>query len=529
MSDLIIRGGLIVDGTGRDAFLGDVRIADDRISAVGTSISSEPAQQIDARGLVVAPGFIDLHSHSDFTLLVNRQATSALLQGVTTEVVGNCGLSFAPAYRKSEIAHSLPTYLRDVLITWSSFGEYLGVLADGGIGINVAHLVGFNALRLSSSGYAARPASRPERRKMSNWLAEAIAAGAWGFSAGLEYVPGSSATREEITTLARVAAEADALVAIHGRGHGETYLDAVQEAIRIGSDAGARLQISHMTPHRYAAPAFAAKTAADQVSRFRLAGLDVAFDVHPYLWGLSFLTAALPAWALDGGPDELAIRLSDQATRSLLRQNSNPLPNQLKSGMWHTLIPRNLQVLHEYNGLTMAAIARDMGKDPWDALFDILVAERVRATSLLWIFEIIDEEDLHLLMRQPDCIVESDGMALDINGPLAEDAPHPRCFGWTARFLGYHVRERGVLNLTEAIRRITSLPADRLRIVDRGRLEPGAYADVVVFDPVQLADLATYDHPARAPRGIRAVVVNGSPIVDEGNVRPLLAGRILRR
>ena len=524
--DWIIRGGSLVDGNGSPIRRADVGIVGGRVAAIG-GLDHAVGSAIDATGQYVAPGFVDIHSHSDFTLLLNRPASSSLRQGVTTEVIGNCGISFAPAADES-IRGLMPQYTRLIPIEWRTFGEYLDVLARPGLGENVAHLVGNGAVRLAVMGFDNRPATPDELRKMERLVEEAMAAGAIGLSVGLEYPPGNLASRDELVALCRVVARHGGLYAIHMRNQDHGYLAAVDEAIDIAERSGARLQISHLPPHRDTTPAGAAEAAIDLIRAARSRGVDVTFDVHPYLWGLTFPTALLPPGALEGGPTHFLERLKDSAFRQAVRDYPNSLPQHLRRGHPEKVVLRYAEQSPQFIGKSLADIATELGVDAYDAAFELMRAEGKGLVGMMWIVELVEEDVLRYLLRQPECLVAADGMTLATEGPLASVGMHPRCFGWTARLLSRYVRDESLLSLPEAIAKMTGRPAAKAGLKDRGVLREGIPADVVVFDLDRVRDNASYQQPNVYPDGFSHVFVNGQHVVADGTQNSDLSGRVLR-
>jgi N-acyl-D-aspartate/D-glutamate deacylase len=527
--DLVVRGGTVVDGTGAPPRRADVGVAAGRVVRLGQldAAPTHGARVVDAAGQFVCPGFVDIHSHSDFTLLLNRPASSAVRQGVTTEVVGNCGISFAPT-RGDSVRTIMPRYASSLAVDWRSFGEYLDRYAHPGLAENVAHFVGHGAIRLAVLGMTNRPPDAAELAAMVRLLEEALDAGAVGLSVGLEYPPGNIAARDEILALCRVVARHGRLFAIHMRNQDAGYLDAVAEALDVAERSGAGLQISHLPPHTDTTPPGAARSAIALLRAAQSRGVDVSFDVHPYLWGLTFPTALLPPGALEGGPGRLVERLDDPAFRQAVRDYPHALPQHLRRGHPEKVVLRYAERSPGFVGRSVAEIAAVVGGDAYDAVFHLLRTEGEGLAGMMWIVELVDEEDLRFLLRQPDCIVASDGIALTTEGPLAEVGMHPRCFGWSARLLGRYVRDEGLLSLPEAIAKVTGRPAAKIGLRSRGVLTEGAVADLVVFDLARVRDNATYERPNAYPDGFTHVFVNGAPVVWQGKQCDGLPGTVLR-
>jgi len=529
MLDLKIEGGLVVDGTGAPGTRADVGVRDERIVALG-DLSREPAgRTLHAAGKVVAPGFIDMHSHSDWRLWVNRRAESKVRQGVTLEVVGNCGFSPAPvtAERREEL-RGFALYLPEGFeFRWGSVGEYLDALDAEGLAVNVVQLVGHGALRIAAMGFARRPPTAAELATMQRLLEDGLRAGAWGLSTGLIYAPGSYAATEELVALARVAARGRAIYASHVRGEGATLLPAVEEAIRIGRETGIPVQVSHLKaagrPHwgRVA-------DALARIDRAAAEGLDVHADCYPYTASSTTLRALLPDSALDGGLAGLLGRLADPAARAALREAlERPAegPSLLDRVGWEQIMVAWAPGRPEAEGRSLAALAAATGVTPAEAALDVLAATAGRAAVVL--FQ-LDEADVRRALAHPRVMIGSDGSALAPYGELGRGKPHPRSYGTFPRVLGEYVREQRVLTLEQAVHKMTGLPARRLGLRDRGVLRVGAVADLVVFDPRRVADRATYADPHRYPVGVEHVLVNGRLVIRDGEHTGSLPGRLLR-
>jgi N-acyl-D-amino-acid deacylase len=523
MFDLKIEGGLVLDGTGAAGGRADVGIVDDRIAAVG-DLSREPAgRTLGAAGRVVAPGFIDMHSHSDWRLWANHRAESKIRQGVTTEVVGNCGFSPAPASDEHlDDLRGFALYLpRGLQFRWRSFADYLAALDGEGLAVNVVHLVGHGALRVATMGFARRPPTPPELNAMQRQLADALEAGAWGLSTGLIYAPGSYAATEEIVALARiVSGRRHAIYASHIRGEGASLLDAVAEAVRIGREADVPVQVSHLKAA--GRPNWGKVERALALIDAAVAdGLDVQADVYPYTASSTGLRALLPDWALEGGLEAMVARLRDPETGARLRAElEKPAdgPSLLDRVGWENVMIAWSPGYRAAEGKRLSELGGV------DGVFAVLQAEPKAAMILFQ----LDEADLRRALVHPRVMIGSDGSALAPYGELGEGKPHPRSYGTFPRVLGEYVREQRVLPLAQAVHKMTGLPARRLGLTDRGVLRPGARADVVVFDPRRVADRATYEAPHRYPDGIEHVIVNGRLVVRDGEHTGSLPGRLLR-
>jgi N-acyl-D-amino-acid deacylase len=522
--ELVVAGGVIIDGTGAPGRRGDVAIAGDRIAAVGAGAWAE-ADRIDAEGLVVAPGFIDMHSHSDYLLLGNPCAESKLLQGVTTEVGGNCGESPAPMV--DEIARDVSEWLGKfgVAADWRDFPGFFEHLRARGIAINVAFLAGHGNLRALAMGYADRPATGDELDRMCAAAAEAMRQGAVGISSGLAYPPGCYAATDELAAVVKAAAPFGGIYTSHLRNEGDRLLEAVGEAIEIGRRSGAPVHLSH---HKVTDPWNWGRVADSLalIDAARAEGLAVSADQYPYPATSTGLAASLPDWMRADGRDAMLARLRDPAARE--RASAQMEKRARADDHWDRLVIAAVET--ERNrpccGQSVAEIARQRGVSPQEAIFDLLIEEQARVAVVRFA---MCEDDIERVMRHPWVAIASDAAARARSGPLSEGRPHPRAFGTFPRVLGHYVRERGVLTLEEAVRKMTGLPAGILGLADRGVLREGARADAVVFDPATITDQATFEQPLEPPVGVRHVIVNGQVVVSEGSITEARPGRVLGR
>ena len=527
MLDLKIEGATVVDGTGRPGSRADVGVRDETIVAVG-DLSREPAgRTLNASGRVVAPGFIDMHSHSDWRLWGNRRAESKIRQGVTTEVVGNCG--FSPAPTSAEYLDELRAFALFIPtgmdFSWRSVGEYLRAFDRDGTALNVAQLVGHGTLRVAAMGFARRAPTAAELKTMQRLMTDAMNDGAWGLSTGLIYAPGSFATTDEIVTVARSAARYRGFYASHIRGEGATLLDAVREAIQVGREAQIPVQISHVKaagrPHwGKVAEALALIDAA------RAEGLDVMGDAYPYTASSTSLRTALPDWALEGGVSAMLERLNSAEMRDRIRTDmERPGGHSIMDRMgWENVMIAWCPKRKDAEGKRISQIATDRNLEPIDAVFELLRDAQGVASMIL--FQ-LDEADFRRVITHQAIMVGSDGSALATTGEMSVGKPHPRSYGTFPRVLGHYARDERLLSLPEAVHKMTGLPARRLGLRDRGEIRAGARADLVVFDPRRVADQATYEDPHRYPTGIEQVVVNGRFVIKDGEHTGSLPGRVL--
>ncbi|MBM3221629.1 MAG: D-aminoacylase [Candidatus Rokubacteria bacterium] len=535
--DLKIEGATVVDGTGAAGSRTDVGVRDDRIVAIGDLSREHAGRSLNASGKVLAPGFIDMHSHSDWRLWENRRAESKIRQGVTTEVVGNCG--FSPAPVSPEHLDDLRGFALHVPqgmdFSWRSFGDYLDTFDKGGLALNVAHLVGHGTLRIAAMGFARRAPTAGELEKMRALLASAMDEGAFGMSTGLIYAPGAWADTAEIVEVARAAARLRGFYATHMRGEGATLLQAVTEAITVGREADMPVQISHLKAAGRPNWGKVAEALA-LIDAARAEKLDVLADAYPYTASSTSLRTLLPDWALEGGVDAMLGRLQDGDGRAQVREaltgTGEPpgAPGTRGESMamrvgWDNIMIVGTTARRDAEGRRLGEIAKARKVDPEDALFELLLDERGRVGVIL--FQ-MNEDDLRRALAHPAVMVGSDGSALSPTGPTAGTKPHPRSYGTFPRVLGEYAREQRTITLPQAIHKMTGLPARRLGLRDRGAIKVGARADLVVFDARRVRDVATYDDPHRYPAGIEQVVVNGRFVIKDGEHTGSLPGRVLR-
>jgi len=530
--DLIISSGRIVDGTGNPWFYGDVGIRGDRIRRIGDLRLAETKRRIDASGLIVAPGFIDMLGQSELNLLIDPRAESKLFQGITTEVTGEGG-SAAPL--NDYIVSQLEPMLKHFKLTadWRSLGEYFRRLERGRSAINLATYVGATQVRQCILHDDNRPPSASELDQMKDLVARAMQDGAVGVSSSLIYAPAFYAKTDELVALARVAAKYGGVYASHMRNEGNSEMQAIDEAITIGREAGIPVEIFHL---KVAGKQNWGKMAdvIKKIEDARVNGIDITADQYPYTAGATSLGASIPPWAHEGGTDQFIARLKDPATREKLKQEMRAASSQwenlyLGSGGGQGIrVPSVLnRSLSTYEGKRVSEIARMMGKtDEIDALMDLVIADRDQVGA---IYFMMGEDDVQLAMKQPWVSVGTDFPATCTTGPLAEGNAHPRGFGSFPRILGHYVRDLKLMRLEDAIRKMTSLAANKVHLEGRGLLTPGAFADAVVFDEKQIIDAASYEDPNHLSLGMRYIVVNGQVEVDAGRQTSALAGRPLKR
>ncbi len=525
MIDLVITGGTVVDGTGAPGNAADVAVEDGRIAAIGDLRDADPERRIDASGMIVAPGFIDIHSHSDYTLLVDPRAQSAVAQGVTTELIGNCGHGCAPITEPGRFTSNIYGYDPVVEIDWSTMPEYLDRLEAARPAVNVATLVPNGNLRLAAMTDPGATASPDEVRRMGMMLAEGLEAGAFGFSNGLEYALESAASEDETAELCRIVARAEALYATHERNKDIHAAEAIEEGIRVARASGARLQVSHIIPRRGSPPG-SIERVVELVEDARSSGIDAAFDAHTRLHGILNASAALPAWALEGTPDDLRARLRDPEARGRMKAHRSIVTNLQVVG-WDRLYLFTSWACPDSVGRSFAELA-PRGGDPFDALLDVILAEAEDPHRSLIISHAYEEEWLRQTFRHPLCTLESDATALCTDGPLA-DTLFLGAYTWAAWFYRRFVRETGDFTVEQAVHKLTAAPAARIGLTGRGTLVPGNAADIVVFDPATYRETGTLEDPNHLAQGVHHVLVNGVPAIQNGTFTPNRTGQVLRR
>jgi len=513
---LLIRNGTVYDGTGAEGRVADVAIEDGRVAGIG-QIEAE-ADVIDAAGLAVAPGFIDIHSHSDYTLLIDPRAVSAIHQGVTTEVVGNCGFGCFPIRDPAVARRAIYGYSDELPVTWSSAGEYFERLEAARPAVNVLSLVPNGQLRIATLGVVDRPADTRELAEMQTLLHESLDAGAWGYSTGLEYAQEQGATEEELTALAGNAP----FYATHTRRRDDGAADAVAEAIRTGDRAGVRLQVSHLVPRNGIAES---RRCIELVEAARDRGQDVAFDMHTRRFGLTNLYAALPPWALAAETGELAALLRDPAKRDEMRSHRSILS---AGNDWSRVVLLDSEAWPEYGRRDLASIAAERGQAPLDAVYDLLLGDVEELHRLMVIIHAYSEDQQREAFAHPLCVPGSDATTLAPDGSLAHSFFHG-AYTWASWFWRFMVRDEGLLAPAEAVHRLTGRPAERIGLSDRGVLREGARADVVVFDAERFSERGTVFEPNLLADGMKHVVVNGVQTLRDGRLTGERGGMVLRR
>ncbi|MCC6832616.1 MAG: D-aminoacylase [Thermoleophilia bacterium] len=515
-ADLVLTGGLLADGTGAPVRLADIAITGDRVTAVvgpGGLAATPARERLDITGLVVAPGFVDLHGHSDTTVLSDGRAISKVHQGITTEVSGNCGMSPAPAppERRGAVRRAIGIIDLDPGVDWrwSTFAEYRARV-DGAVALNLAPLVGHVALRVAVNGDDPGLLDAAGRARLEAAADEALSDGAIGISTGLMYPPAMFADPAELAVLGRVARRHDALFAVHMRNYGDALLPAVDEALAVARETGCRLQVSHLAVagrRNWGS----VRTAIARIDAARADGLDVAADIYPYLAGSANLSQLLPVWAQEGGSVGIAERLADPSVRARIRAEWTTTLHLGWDEVYVSLVDDDLRELVLGRSIVDAAAALDLPPD--EAALELMrrTEDRVQMVAFGR-----SPDDLLAVLAHPATAIGSDGLALDPDGPTGVGRPHPRSYGCYPCLLGRLVREDGTLTLERAIAMSTSIPAARARLRDRGVLREGAFADVTVLDATTVIDRNSFEDPTRRPEGIVHVIVNGRAVVRDG-------------
>jgi N-acyl-D-amino-acid deacylase len=528
--DVVITNGHIVDGTGSPWYSGDIGIRDGRIAAIGNLFAAARKRTVDAKGKVVAPGFIDMLGQSETTILVDPRLPSKIYQGITTEITGEGG-SAAPL-NDSIIANDRPGYEHyKVNADWRTFRQYFARLEKQGMGINLASYVGATQVRRMVLGDDDVQPMPEQLEKMKALVRDAMHDGAVGVSTSLMYAPAPYAKTEELIALASEASKFGGIYASHLRNESDSALEAIDEAVRIGREAHIPVEIWHF---KTAGKANFGKMPdlIARVNKARAEGVDVEADTYAYTAWFNSMSAFIPAWAHDGGDAKLIERLKDPAMRARIRKDMET-PSKDWDNEWDEITgPQDVMIsvvqnpaLKKFQGKRLSEVAKIMSKDPIDTLFDFLIEDKTFTDCAVFG---MSEPDVALALQQPWVSVDNDSSGTSPEGILGEEHPHPRAYGTFPRILRKYVREEKKLTLEEAIRKFSSLPAQRMRLTDRGVLKQGMWADVVVFDPETVRDVATFDDPNRLSEGMEYVLINGVPVIENGKMTGALPGKVLR-
>jgi dihydroorotase/N-acyl-D-amino-acid deacylase len=528
--DIVITNGRIIDGTGSPWYSGDIGIRNGKIAFIGNLNAAPRARTIDARGMVVAPGFIDMLGQSEFTILVDPRLPSKIYQGITTEITGE-GESIAPLNDAILRADLEQYHHYHIQADWRTFREYFSRLEKERIGINIASYVGATRVRRMVLGDNDVQPTPAQLEQMKVLVGQAMRDGAVGVSTALEYAPAPYAKTEELIALAGEASKFGGIYATHMRNEGTGILPAIDEALRVGREGHIPVEIWHLKvggkPSWGHMPEVVAK-----INAARAQGLDVTADTYAYTAWFNDFSAFIPAWAHDGGNAKLIERLKDPATRDRIRKDMLT-PSDQWDNEWQEIpgpeavligVVKNPQLL-PLQGKTLAEIAKIWNKDPMDALFDLLIEDH--ALTSVAVFG-MSEPDVVLALQQPWASVDNDSSGASPDGILGQEHPHPRAYGTFPRILRKYVREENKLTLEDAIRKFSALPAQRMRLTDRGVLKAGLCADIVAFDPATIHDVATFENPNQLSQGMEYVLVNGVPVIDQSKMTGALPGKVLR-
>jgi len=527
--DLVITNGHIIDGTGSPWYSGDIGIREGRIAAIGNLAAAPRRRTIDAASKVVAPGFIDLLGQSEMTILVDPRLPSKIYQGITTEITGE-GDSIAPLDDALiQAGHSGYDHYK-ITPDWRTFRQYFARLEKQGMGINLASYVGAATVRRIVLGEENKQPTPEQLEQMKALVRDAMKDGAVGVSTALEYAPAPYAKTEELIALATEAGKFGGIYSTHMRNESDSVLDAIDEALRIGREAHVPVEIWHIKVagknNWGRMPEVVAK-----INAARAAGADVSADTYAYTAWYNDFSAFIPAWAHEGGSAKLVERLKDPATRERIRKDMLT-PSKDWDNEWQEIpgpeavmigVAKNPKLV-PLQGKRLSEIAKLWNKDPMDALFDFLIEDPFADVAVFG----MSQPDVTLALQQPWVAIDNDSSGTSPEGILGQEHPHPRAYGTFPRILRKYVREEKALTLEDAIRKFSALPAQRLRLTDRGVLKAGMWADVVVFDPATVRDLATFDNPNQLSEGMEYVLVNGSPVIEQGKMTGALPGKVLR-
>lgn len=528
--DLIIRGGHILDGTGNPWYSADIGIRGDRIVAIGKLDGATATRVIDANGYVVAPGFIDMLGQSESSLLIDNRSLSKISQGITSEITGE-GQSIAPqdALTLAPMKPFLDEYR--LTVDWTDLGGYFARLEKSGTPLNLGTYVGAAQVREAVIGDDDRPPTADELERMKGLVAQAMQQGAMGISTALIYPPGHYAKTDELIALASVAGKYGGIYATHMRSEGQTEMEALDEAMRIGREGHLPVEVFHLKVSGKSRWGSMPKVVA-RIQAARDSGLDIAANMYPYLAGATALASALPPWVADGGTNKLLARLRDPAVRKRVKMEMAADHPGWENLYFDSGGPSGVMIsgvvnpdLKKYDGKTVAQMAAAERKDPLDAMFDFILADGAQTGALYFI---ANEQDLQYGLKQRWTSIGLDANETSLDGPIYEPHNHPRAWGSMPRFLGHYVRDLHLMPLPEAIRKITSMPAQEEHLNGRGLLKPGFFADVTIFDPATIIDKATYTDPNQESVGVEYVIVNGKLEFEGGKLTGLTAGRPLR-
>jgi N-acyl-D-amino-acid deacylase len=536
MCDLLIKNGTIIDGSGTAAFSTDIAIKDGKILGMEPSLKIECEKELDATGKIVCPGFIDIHSHTDTTILINPRAESKIRQGVTTEIVGNCGMSVAPL--SDEFLEEIRDHLTvntdfgnpgEIGKLWVSFGEYIQYLNQLPLGINLMPLIGYGTLRTAIAGFKSGPLTQKEQQNLENLLEKSLEEGAAGMSTGLEYIRDSLCPTERLIRLSKIIKRHNKVYTSHIRGEAQRLFPAIIEAIHTAEESGCLTEISHLKlggMFNWGKTEQLFELLESALSR----GVRLSWDQYPYVaWGTG-LVDYIPDWVKMEGPRKLVHYLNDPISRIKIRRE---IEKSIKEGNHpYNVAPwENVQISlvgspenKAMEGKKIAEIAQELDIDPLEFVFDLLVSEKGGVKTVVFC---MDETDIKTILKHPQTIIASDGRAGAIYGPLNTGRTHPRYYGTFPRILGKYVRDEKLLSMETAIRKMTSMPAAIMGMHTRGTLAPNMVADITIFDPKTVADVATFEYSRQYSKGIDTVIVSGQIIINQGSHSGKMAGRVL--
>ena len=527
--DVVIRGGHIIDGTGSPWYAGDIGIRDGHIAAIGDLSNARAKQTIDAAGRVVAPGFIDMLGQSETTILVDPHVPSKIYQGITTEITGE-GDSVAPQTDATLASLNTGCQHYGISCDWRTFSEYFARLQKQGMGINLGTYVGATQVRRVVIGEDDMKATQEQLDKMKDLVAEGMREGAMGLSSALEYPPAPYASTDELIALASVSAQYGGIYATHMRNEGDGEMDALAETARIAREAHVGVEIFHLKtsgkPNWGKMPQVVAF-----IDKARSEGLDIEADTYAYTAWENGLSSYIPPWAHNGGADKLLTRLQDPATRARIRKDMET-PTKEWDNEWQEVTgPQGILIasvnnpdLMSLQGKTIEEVSKMWKGDPIDTIFDLLIKDKARTDVVTFG---MSEADVELALKQPWVSLDNDASGTSPTGILGQEHDHPRAYGTFPQAIRKYVREEHLLTLPEAVRKFAALPAQREHLTDRGVLKKGMWADVVVFDPAKVRDLATYENPNQLSVGMDYVLVNGVPVIMEGQMTNALAGKVI--
>ncbi len=532
-SNLIIQRGKVIDGTGDKAFIGDIKIADERIKAIGNFRKDESCS-LNAEGMIIAPGFIDIHNHLDQAILAFPFAENYIMQGVTTSVVGNCGLSMAPVNYENltDLKRYLSPFLEaeyDYDWEWTTLQEYFERVREKGTSVNIAPLVGQGTLRIAVKGFKSSWPSKEEMKKMKDLLSKSLEGGAFGISTGLVYPPGSYSSTEELIELTGILKNYGGIYTTHLRSESDDLVESVEEAIRIGKENGIPIEISHHKAEGKRNWGKINKT-LKLMEEARVRGIDINCDVYPYIAGQTTITALLPPWALEGGIEEMTKRLKSLDARKKIQDEiamieGNDWENTIQLVGWKNIVISKCPINKKYEGRSLEEILKNRGKI--DSLYEEFLnwLLEIQGEAMMLEFS-MDEEDVKKVISHPLSSICSDAW---VTGSSGSGNPHPRAYGTFPKVIKKYAIDSKLIMLEEAIRKMTSLPASKIGLKKRGQIKEGYYADIVIFDPNIIKDKATYEKPRQYPKGIKYVIVNGNIVVRNGKLTGLKPGKILKK